>query len=447
MQGTKDLTQGPILGQLFKLALPIMATSFVQMAYSLTDMAWVGRLGSEAVAAIGAVGILVWMSTSISILNKVGTEVSVGQSIGQKDEQAARTFAAHNITLSTILALVWVTILFFFAEPIIALFDLEPQIAAQAVSYLRIVVFGLPFFIVSASFTGLFNAAGRSRIPFAINASGLVLNILLDPLFIFVFHMGTDGAAVATMIGQIVVFSLFVYQLKVKEILFPKLRFYTRLKRRYTLRVLHLGLPAATLNILFAFINMYICKRAALAGGHIGLMTFTAGGQIEAITWNTAQGFSTGLSTFVAQNYAAGKVVRVLKAYHTTLWLTGIIGGICTLLFIFMGEEIFSIFVPEEAAYKAGSVFMRIDGYSQLFMMLEITMQGMFYGTGRSIQPAAISIGGNLIRIPLAVYLVSMGLGVSGIWWAVSLSSILKGACAFCWFYWLKKRILVAPSF
>ena len=74
MQGIKNLTQGPINRQLFNLAMPIMATSFIQMAYSLTDMAWVGRLGSEAVAAIGSVGILTWMSGSISLLNKVGSE-------------------------------------------------------------------------------------------------------------------------------------------------------------------------------------------------------------------------------------------------------------------------------------------------------------------------------------------------------------------------------------
>ena len=85
MQGTKNLTEGPIKKQLFNLALPIMGTSFIQMAYSITDMAWVGRLGSEAVAAIGAVGILTWMTTSISYLNKVGSEVSVAQSIGARD--------------------------------------------------------------------------------------------------------------------------------------------------------------------------------------------------------------------------------------------------------------------------------------------------------------------------------------------------------------------------
>ena len=107
MKGTKNLTQGPILKQLFTLAMPIMATSFIQMAYSLTDMAWVGRIGSEAIAAVGSVGILTWMSTSISLLNKVGSEVSVGQAIGAQNEQATRAFASHNLTLSLLISLSW----------------------------------------------------------------------------------------------------------------------------------------------------------------------------------------------------------------------------------------------------------------------------------------------------------------------------------------------------
>ena len=442
MEGTRDLTYGPILRQLFKLAAPIMATSFIQMAYSLTDMAWVGRIGSEAVAAIGAVGILTWMSGSISLLNKVGSEVSIGQAIGQKDADLAVTFASHNITMSSILSLIWSASLFLFAPLIMQTFGLQPNITEQAVHYLRIVAFGLPFFIVSTTFTGVFNAAGRSQVPFAISAVGLVLNMVLDPLFIFVLGWGTNGAALATVFSQVILFTLFVYQLKIRKTLLSGFRFFVALKRKYVLRIVQLGLPVATLNILFAFINMYICKLSAAEGGHIGLMTFTAGGQIEAITWNTAQGFSTALSAFVAKNYAAGQALRVLRAYRTTLWLTGVLGLSCTLLFIVFGKEIFSLFVPEQAAYTSGGVFMRIDGYSQLFMMLEITMQGMFYGTGRTLPPAAISIGGNLLRIPIALYLISLGLGVSGIWWAVSLSSILKGVSAFIWFFILKRKIL-----
>lgn len=117
MQGTKNLTQGSINRQLFTLAMPIMATSFIQMAYSLTDMAWVGRLGSESVAAVGAVGILTWMSGSIALLNKVGAEVSVGQSIGARSEEDARSFASHNITIALLISLCWGGVLFFSPAP------------------------------------------------------------------------------------------------------------------------------------------------------------------------------------------------------------------------------------------------------------------------------------------------------------------------------------------
>lgn len=166
MQGTKNLTQGPIKRQLFNLALPIMGTSFIQMAYSITDMAWVGRLGSEAVAAIGAVGILTWMTNSISLLNKVGSEVSVGQSIGARNEEDARNYSSHNLTIALIISVCWGLLLFVFAHPIIGVYKLEAPIADSAVEYLRIVSTAFPFIFLSAAFTGIHNAAGLSKIPF-----------------------------------------------------------------------------------------------------------------------------------------------------------------------------------------------------------------------------------------------------------------------------------------
>ncbi|WP_276858872.1 MATE family efflux transporter [Bacteroides fluxus] len=442
MQGTKNLTQGPINRQLFNLAMPIMATSFIQMAYSLTDMAWVGRLGSEAVAAVGAVGILTWMSGSIALLNKVGAEVSVGQSIGARSEEDARSFASHNITIALIIAVCWGAVLFLFAHPILRIFELKADITAHAVTYLRIVSTGLPFVFLSAAFTGIYNAAGRSKTPFYISGTGLVMNIILDPLFIFGFGWGTVGAALATWLSEATVFGIFVYQLRRRDDLFGGFPFLTRLKKRYTRRIFKLGLPVATLNTLFAFVNMFLSRTASEQGGHIGLMAFTTGGQIEAITWNTSQGFSTALSTFIAQNYAAGRTSRVKQAWRTTMWMTGVFGTICTLAFIFYGSEIFSVFVPEAEAYRVGGDYLRIDGYSQVFMMLEITMQGVFYGLGRTVPPAVVSIGCNYMRIPTALFLVHMGMGVDAIWWAVCGTTIAKGIILTTWFLIIKRKIL-----
>jgi len=397
MKGTKNLTQGPILKQLFTLAMPIMATSFIQMAYSLTDMAWVGRIGSEAIAAVGSVGILTWMSTSISLLNKVGSEVSVGQAIGAQNEQATRAFASHNLTLSLLISLSWGALLFIFATPIISIYELEPHIAKMAVEYLRIIATAFPFVFLSAAFTGIFNAAGRSKIPFSINGIGLITNMILDPLFIFGLNWGTTGAAIATWLAEATVCILFIYQLKQKKILWDDFRLFTTLKKQYTHHILKIGLPVAVLNTLFAFVNMFLGRTATEQGGHLGLMALTTGGQIEAITWNTSQGFSTALSAF---------------------------------------------FVPEKAAYETGGVFLRIDGYSQLFMMLEITIQGVFYGMGRTMPPAVISVTCNYLRIPMALLFVSWGWGLPGIWWSISITSTMKGIICLIWFILIKKKAL-----
>ena len=441
MQSVKNLTEGSIRKQLFNLAIPIMGTSFVQMAYSLTDMAWVGRIGSEAVAAIGAVGILTWMLQSFSLLNKVGAEVTVGQSIGSGNQQEAKAYAAHNLTLALIFSLMWGVIFFSLATPIVSLYKLSPEISAKAVEYLRIVSTAFPFVFLASAFTGVHNSAGLSKIPFYISGAGLALNMLLDPLFILLFGWGTAGAAYATWLSQCMVILLFVYQLKARNKLWDDFHFFVPLKWKYTLKVVRIGIPVALLNSFFAVINMLMGRTASTYGGHYGLVALTTGGQIEAIAWNTSQGFSTALSAFTAQNYAARKRNRVEAAYRTTLMMTSIFGVFCTFLYVFYGNEIFSIVVPEREAYMAGGLFLRIDGYSMMFLMLEITMQGLFYGIGRTVPPAVTSIVFNTLRLPLAMLLGAIGLGIEGVWWAICISSILKGIVSFIWFRTLSKKI------
>lgn len=447
ISGAKDLTQGPILRQLYNLAIPIMGTSFVQMAYNLTDMAWVGRLGSESIAAVGSVGILTWMASSIALLNKVGSEVSVGHSVGMQDAKMARNFASHNITISIIISIILGTIFFSFSRGIISLYGLSDSITFNAVNYLKIISTALPFVFMSAAFSGIFNACGRTIVPFYINGVGLIMNMVLDPLLIFVFHMGTNGAAIATWIAQFTVFILFVYKLKFKKALFNGIPFIVSLKKEYTKKILKLGVPVALLNTLFAFVNIILGKSASAQGGHLGLMTLTTGGQIEAVSWNTSQGFSSALSSFVAQNYAAGKKNRIIKAFQITIGLASFFGLLSSFAFIFYGNEIFSIFVPEVEAYTTGGRYLTIDGYSQIFMMIEITTQGMFYGVGRSLPPAIISIGCNYFRIPLSIFLISLGMGLDGIWWSISITSIMKGIICIIWLYLIRKKLYISDQF
>lgn len=434
MNGVRNLTEGSTIRQLFRLALPIMGTSFIQMAYSITDMAWVGRIGSEAVAAVGAVGILTWLTTSVSLLNKVGSEVCVSQKIGIQEEDTARAFASQNITMALLVSLLWGGMLFAFAHPIISLFKLAPPIASDAADYLRIVSSAFPLLFLSATFTGIHNAAGISKVPFLISGTGLLCNMALDPLFILVFGWGTDGAALATWLSQGIVFALFLWQIKGRRGLLGGFPLLVKLRRDYVKRICTIGIPVVLFNALFACINLFMARIASTHGGHIGVMTLTAGGQIEAILWTTAQGISTALSTFIGQNNAAGKTLRVQEAYQTSIKMTILFGSACMLLFLFFGTEVFSLIVPEQEAYIAGGIYLYINGFSMIFMMCEITTQGMFYGLGRTMPPAVISISLNLLRIPLAIVLAGCGMGVEGVWWAISSSSIAKGAVSFLWF-------------
>jgi len=441
LDGTKDLTKGPIGKKLMSLALPIMATSFIQMAYTLTDIAWVGRIGSEAVAAIGIIGYANWMVSAVALLNKVGAEVSISQAIGAKDTGRARILSTHNLTMSVILSVVMCLLFFVGASLYVHLFKLQEDIASLSESYLRIFSTGFPFMFLAATFTGIYNAAGLSKIPFYISSIGLGINMILDPLFIFVFRLGTDGAAYATWISQAIVAGLFIYQIVVRDKLLGGFPLLGKLKKEYVNKLTKIGAPVSIFNGLFCLCSMFMVRLASEQGGYIGVMCFSTGSQIEAITWNSAQGLSTALSTFVGQNYSAGLYQRVMRAFKITLFIGLGIGTFSTLLFLFAGENLFAIFVPEEEAYIAGGQYLYVLAFSQIAMFLEISGQGLFYGVGRTIPPAINSIFFNYMRIPITFLFIYFGWGLESIWWSITDTTILKGFILLGWFYLLRNRI------
>ncbi|NDV79617.1 MATE family efflux transporter [Dysgonomonas sp. 511] len=446
--GIQNLTEGKIFSTLIRLALPLMGTSFLQMAYTLMAMSWVGRLGTvsnpeiatKSEAAIGAIGMLLWLTASVAYLAMIGSEVAVGQSIGAKKMKRAAIYASHSTTTAITLGVVWIAILFVLAYPILSFFKLEADITDDAVLYLRILTISLPFQFLSYNFTGIYNGAGRSFIPFRNNAAGLVLNMILDPILMFTMGMGLHGAAVGTVIAQLFVFLLFFYQIRYANRILGYFPFFIRPKGIYLKRIFFLGAPVSIMNSLYAVINMNLARVASIYGGHIGLMSQTTGGQIEAVTWNTSQGFSTALSAFVAQNYAANKLERGKKAYIYTIRVMLTLGVFVSMAFILFGAQIFGIIVPEENAMRAGAEYLFVMGLVQIFMMFELTTQGMFNGIGRTIEPAVISITFNALRIPLAYYLAGQ-MGIVGVWWAIAISTMCKGIILPTWFAVVYKRI------
>jgi putative MATE family efflux protein len=442
--GVRNLTEGKIFGPLTRLAAPIMATGFIQMAYTLVDMAWLGRLGSREMAAVGAMGIILWMLSSVALLTKVSAEITIAQSIGSGQLDKARVYASHTVTIALIMGIIISTGLIVFANPVIDFFELETEVAEIAHEYLLIVSLALPSVFLFFTFSGIYNGAGQTSTPFYFLTIGLICNMLLDPLMIFgingVGAMETKGAAIATVFSEILVMTLFIGKMKRKNGILDRFPYFVKLRKSHTLIIFKLGIPVAAMNCLFAGINFYMARIASIYGGYLSVMSQTTGSQIEGITWNTSQGFSTALGTFVAQNYAARKIDRTRKAYKYTLMLLFSLGIVVTLAFLFLGKEIFSLFTPETDAREAGSNYLNIVAYCQLFMMLEITTLGIWNGYGRTLPPAIVSIIFNLARIPLALILAPV-YGITGVWMAITISAVIKGIVSPIWF-----RLKFPPS-
>ena len=233
----------------------------------------------------------------------------------------------------------------------------------MAVEYLRIIATAFPFVFLSATFTGIFNAAGRSKIPFSINGIGLITNIILDPIFIFGLSWGTTGAAIATWLAEATVCILFIYQLKQKKILWDDFRLFTTLKKQYNTPHLENRITSSGTQYIIRFRQYVSRKNRHRTRWSFRLMALTTGGQIEAITWNTSQGFSTALSAFVAQNYAARQISRVLKAYRTTFMDDILYSDLSAHSFLYVMETKYflSLFLKKQLTKPVVSFYVLTD--------------------------------------------------------------------------------------
>ncbi len=426
-----DLVSGNIFKTLFTLSLPILGTSFIQMAYSMVDMIWIGRVGSAAVAAIGTAGFFSWFGSSLVLVTKTGAEVGVSQAVGKKDNNLREKYVYNSLTMAIVIAIIYTLILLIFRNGLIGFFNLnDPEIISMAISYLIIISIGMMFSFLNPQFTGIITAEGNSKTPFVANTIGLVINIILDPVLIFGFGpikpLGVAGAAVATVFAQFVVTAIFIYVF-IKEGYRLKVWDKKYIDFGCIKEITKWGTPNALQNCLFSFFGMLI-GRIVATWGPIPIAVQKVGSQIESISWMTAGGFASALTAFTGQNYGAKKYKRVEDGYKYTLMLSLVLGVVASFLLIVFGKQIFSIFIQEQEAIIQGADYLKILGYSQLFMCIEITTSGAFFGVGKTIPPSVVGIIFTGLRIPLALYLSQANLlGINGVWWSISLSSIFKG--------------------
>ncbi|WP_195929595.1 MULTISPECIES: MATE family efflux transporter [unclassified Clostridium] len=427
-----DLTEGGIVEKLVKIAIPIMATSFIQIAYNLIDMMWVGKNGSNSVAAVGTAGFYPWLAMAFVMFSKIGGEVKVAQSMGEKNTKEVKSYIKSSIELNVFLSITYTLVLILFNKQLIDIFNLgDLEVITMSRQYLVILAIGMIFYFINPVFTSIFIGLGNSSIPFRINTIGLIANIILDPLLIFGFGpidaLGTNGAGIATITAQIIVTCVFVGYIIKNKIEYFKVKYFRNIELEYFKTLYKLGLPVAIQNALFTLISMAMGVIVA-SFGPVAVAVQKVGSQIESISWMSADGFASALSTFTGQNYGAYKFDRINKGSKIGLIGALIWGSITTLVLVFLGDIIFRAFINEPDAIIKGVDYLKILGYSQLLMCIEITITGILKGLGRTYIPSVTSIVLNLARIPMAIVLSKPDiLGINGIWWSISISSIFKG--------------------
>lgn len=427
-----DLTSGNIVEKLVKLSLPIMGTAFIQIAYSLIDMIWVGKIGSKSVAAVGTAGFYPWLAMAFIMISKVGGEIKVAQSVGEKNEKDTKYYIKSAIEVNMLLSFLYSLVLIFFKSPLIGFFKLgDMEVINMSEQYLVIVGLGMMFYFINPVFTSIFVGLGNSKLPFKINTIGLVTNIILDPVLIFGIgplpEMGVAGAAIATITSHIVVSLCFIYLIRKDKADHFKIKLFREIDFSYYKTLFVLGAPVAVQNGLFTIFSMIMGVIVA-SFGPVAIAVQKVGSQIESISWNSCDGFASALSSFVGQNYGAKKIDRINKSTKYALIGVFIWGSLTTAILVFLGEPIFRAFINEPEAILKGVDYLKILGYSQLFMCLEITVAGIFKGLGRTYIPSIIIAVLTGCRIPLAILLCRTDiLGLNGIWWSITLSSVIKG--------------------
>lgn len=421
-----DLTKGKVTSVLTKLALPIIGSSLLQFTYNIVDMILVGALGSDAVASIGSSSFFINLGYAINALVVIGTGIKVAHALGEKNQNEVKKYINAGTAINLLLAITYGLILILGGKGLIGFLDLSnPIVEKDAYDYLAFHAPILFFNFFNVLYTRLLGSYGDNKLAFKINATGVVINTIFDPIFIYGLDFGVIGAALGTLCANVSIFVLFLMSSK------GNFKFHREqgVEPEKIREIVTLGIPNAFQRILFTIINILLAKIIAIYGSD-AIAAQKVGLQIESIAYMVIGGLNGAVASFTGQNFGAKKYNRIVEGYQSALKLGTFYAGCITLVFLFFNVPIIRLFIREENTVSIASGYLSIIAFSQIFSALEMISNGLFTGIGKPKIPSIISIVFTSLRIPMALFFSSL-VGVNGVWMSISLSSVFKGAVAY----------------
>ncbi len=448
----KDLTKGNEGRQILTFAVPMLIGNVFQQLYNIVDSIVVGKyVGSVALAAVGAsFPILFTLSALIGGVT-IGGSVLVSQYFGAKNFEKVK-ITSDTLQIFLLISSAILSVIFFvFSRDIFILLSIPPEVLPDAVKYFDIIILTttIPTFAmfgISAILRGL----GNSKTPIYFIVFSIVLNIILDLVFVLVFHWGVAGVAWATAIASILAWFALWYYLNKRESLirfslnfkhwkFDKENFYLSLK---------IGLPSGIQQTLVGLGSM------ALLGivspfGVATLAAYTAAGRVDMFVSMPSMNLAAALSSFVAQNIGAGKLERIKNGVKSTMIFSSFICIFLSLVVVFFGEEIMSLFVEQNAPHHTeiiaiGKEYLVIVTSFYIVFSSMLVLNGMTRGAGATLIPMLITtLSLWIIRIPIAYFLADK-FGASGIWWSIPIGWSAGFVGAFIYYksgYWKRHTV------
>lgn len=389
-KNTVLMTEGGIFKNLLFFATPLILGNLLQQMYNAVDSIIVGNyVGSNALAAVGAGASLIYLLIAFSLGASVGAGVIVSQYLGAKEKEGVHKAVHTAMTISIILGLILAAGGILFSRKLLVMMNTPAEILDDAACYLRIYSYGLIFNVVYNMAAGILNAAGNSRRSLMYLAAAAVVNIFMDLLLIAGLKIGVAGAAIATNFSQAIscILALWFlfrvpadYRISLKSL---------RIHKAMALRIIQIGLPTGIQNMVISFSNILI-QASINQYGAMAVAGFSAYLKIDGFNILPVLSFSMAITTFIGQNYGAGKYDRMKKGMWVTL-LMGIVYTVLTgiLLLTFSGQ-IMRLFSEDVGVIAYGQTAMRY--FCPFYWILAIlhSLAGTVRGTGKSIPPMVV---------------------------------------------------------
>ncbi len=448
-------TEGRIISSLLSLAGPIIAANILQSAYQLIDTFWLGRLGADAVAAVSLSFPLLFLVLSLGAGLTLAGTVMVARYKGADNQLMIDFSSSQSVFLIFLTAILLAILSYFAAEPLMKVIGAGPDIIQDAITYFKVSSIGFVFLFLFFIFQSLMRGIGNVMLPVYIVLSTVVLNAVLDPLFIYGYGpipgFGVAGAAVSSVITQAVASSIGLYILfKGKhgiKISLASMNFdIENLKKTF-----NIGFPASIEQSTRA-LGMTMMMAIVTSFGSDIVAAYGIGARMLSFIVVPALGLGIATTSLVGQNIGALKIKRAEKVANLSAKVAFFgFTGMGLLMFV-IAEPLTAIFIPDDPqVIKDGALFIKIMSVSFGFLGLQQVMNGTFNGAGFTKASMIISIMSLwVVRFPLAFILsYNLKMGPEGIWWSFPISNLIAGIVAFVYFktgYW-KKRVIRDRSF